>query len=487
MATLTLKKKTGGPSSHRKSPGKPGGPRSAAGDEQPERRKPLRGAGVSRVRPTLEQAQKERAERQAAYEARKAQAERSARAGRPDAPSRPARPSGPTERFGKPVDARFEHGTGRRRGDADMPSRERQPMGEGNFGRHPDDRFNDSFDERFRARPRDRFENRGAGQAAPQAAPVNRRPDERHRPPYETARRDQRRTTGPHGGFPAHPREERDEYASGGEAEGLRLSKRLSELGMASRREADEWIEAGWVRVDGKLAVLGQRVAPDAKIEIDPAAHKQQAQRVTILINKPIGYVSGQAEDGYEPASVLIKTDTHWEDDASGLKYHIGHSRGLAPAGRLDIDSTGLLVLTQDGRIAKALIGEDSQIEKEYLVRVEYVGLPGQTAEAPETPEPQEPGAEPRRPSELLPAQALALLNHGLSLDGVALRPAKVSWANEDQLRFVLREGRKRQIRRMCELVGLKVTALKRVRIGRITLSHLPVGQWRFLAPWERF
>jgi len=97
---------------------------------------------------------------------------------------------------------------------------------------------------------------------------------------------------------------------------------------MASRREADEWIEAGWVRVDGKLAVLGQRVTPEAKIEIDPAAHKQQAQRVTILLNKPIGYVSGQAEDGYEPASVLIKTDTHWEDDASGLKYHIGHSRG---------------------------------------------------------------------------------------------------------------------------------------------------------------
>jgi 23S rRNA pseudouridine2604 synthase len=85
------------------------------------------------------------------------------------------------------------------------------------------------------------------------------------------------------------------------------------------------------------------------------------------------------------------------------------------------------------------------------------------------------------------PAQDLALLNHGLELDGVQLKPAKVSWINEDQLRVVLREGRKRQIRRMCELVGLKVVGLKRVRIGRINLGHLPVGQWRYLAPWERF
>jgi 23S rRNA pseudouridine2604 synthase len=221
------------------------------------------------------------------------------------------------------------------------------------------------------------------------------------------------------------------------------------------------------VRVDGKMAVLGQRVGPDAKIEIDQAAHKEQAKQVTILLNKPIGYVSGQAEDGYEPASVLVKSANQWSEDASGIKYHIGHSRGLAPAGRLDIDSTGLLVLTQDGRIAKILIGEDSKVEKEYLVRVEYNGQ----------------GA----PMQQFPAQDLALLNHGLSLDDVQLKPAKVSWINDDQLRFVLREGRKRQIRRMCELVGLKVVGLKRVRIGRINLGHLPPGQWRFLTPWERF
>jgi 23S rRNA pseudouridine2604 synthase len=118
-----------------------------------------------------------------------------------------------------------------------------------------------------------------------------------------------------------------------------------------------------------------------------------------------------------------------------------------------------MLVLTQDGRIARQLIGEDSTIEKEYLVRV----------------------------SGTLDAQGLALLHHGLSLDGRALAPAKVSWQNQDQLRFVLREGRYRQIRRMCELVGLQVTGLKRIRIGRIPLGHLPLGQWRVLAEHERF
>jgi 23S rRNA pseudouridine2604 synthase len=234
-------------------------------------------------------------------------------------------------------------------------------------------------------------------------------------------------------------------------------------MGIASRREADDWIAAGWVRVNGKMAVLGQRVGRDAHIEVDPHARSQQALRVSIVINKPIGYVSGQAEDGYEPASVLIKPENRWGDDPSGLKFHPGHLRSLAPAGRLDIDSTGMLVLTQDGRIAKLLIGEDSVVEKEYLVRVEH----------------QHEGP--------VPESAIALLNHGLELDGVPLLPAKVSWQNEDQLRVVLREGRKRQIRRMCEAVGLKVVGLRRVRIGRIPLGHLPVGQWRYLAPWEHF
>ncbi|HET8871038.1 MAG TPA: pseudouridine synthase, partial [Aquabacterium sp.] len=251
----------------------------------------------------------------------------------------------------------------------------------------------------------------------------------------------------------------------------VRLSKLMSERGLASRREADEWIEQGWVRVNGEVVdELGTRVFPDVSIAIDPLARTQQAQRVTILLNKPIGYVSGQAEEGYEPAVVLIKPENRWSADRVSTQLTRGHLKNLAPAGRLDIDSTGLLVLTQDGRVAKALIGEDSGVEKEYLVRVQWMAQP----EAPDV-------------SRIVPPEAIEKLRFGLELDGRQLKPAKVSWQNEHQLRFVLREGRKRQIRRMCELVGLKVVGLKRVRMGRVALGDLPVGQWRFLRPDEQF
>jgi 23S rRNA pseudouridine2604 synthase len=244
-----------------------------------------------------------------------------------------------------------------------------------------------------------------------------------------------------------------------------RLSKRMAELGLCSRREADEWIVNGWVKVNGVvMSELGTRVSKSAEISVSKEAEQHQSEVVTILLHKPIGYVSGQAEDGYQPAIVLIHPDNQWQDDpllhhSQPREFQRGFLKGLAPAGRLDIDSTGLLVLTQDGRVARHLIGEDSTVEKEYLVRVEGD----------------------------LSYNNLDLLNHGLSLDGVKLKPAKVSWQNEHQLRFVLREGRKRQIRRMCELVGLKVLGLKRIRIGSITLGKLPIGEWRYLRPEERF
>ncbi|MFM7568464.1 MAG: pseudouridine synthase [Betaproteobacteria bacterium] len=234
----------------------------------------------------------------------------------------------------------------------------------------------------------------------------------------------------------------------------------MSELGLCSRREADEWIENGWVKVDGQvISTLGARISPNARIEIDPAAARHQSEQVTILLHKPIGYVSGQAEDGHQPAIVLIRPENRWSGDTSPVQFKPSHLRGLAPAGRLDIDSTGLLVFTQDGRVAKRLIGQDTEVEKEYLVRVE-----GSLSE-----------------------QGMKLLQHGLELDGVKLKPARVSWQNEHQLRFVLREGRKRQIRRMCELVGLVVTGLKRVRSGSVPLGPMPPGQWRYLRKDERF
>lgn len=246
--------------------------------------------------------------------------------------------------------------------------------------------------------------------------------------------------------------------------EPVRLSKRMSELGLCSRREADEWIARGWVRVDGIIvSELGSKVLPHQRVSVERQASAEQARRVTILLNKPVGYVSGQAEDGYKPAVTLINGGSRWKEDKAPVQFHPSQLRSLVPAGRLDIDSVGLLVLTQDGRIAKQLIGEDTSIEKEYLVRVQYT----------------KPGR--------LPDADLKLLNHGLSLDGKKLLPAKVRWQNDDQLSFILREGKKRQIRRMCEAVGLKVTGLKRVRIGRVKLGNLPPGQWRYLGPDEKF
>ncbi len=235
----------------------------------------------------------------------------------------------------------------------------------------------------------------------------------------------------------------------------------MADRGLCSRREADRYIEQGLVLVDGQVVnELGTRAYPHQKVELAAGAKLAQSQQVTVVLNKPIGFVSHDDDDRRYPAAVsLITPDRLWQPKPSLKPVSRLNTRGLAPAGRLDIDSTGLLVLTQNGRIARRLIGEDSTIEKEYLVRVE--------------------GS--------LSAQGLTLLNHGLSLDGAMLKPAKVSWQNEQQLRFVLREGKKRQIRRMCELVGLKVTGLKRIRIGQVALGKLPVGQWRLLAPTEKF
>lgn len=232
----------------------------------------------------------------------------------------------------------------------------------------------------------------------------------------------------------------------------------MSQRGLCSRREADKLIEQGLVLVDGeRVNTLGIKFAEDVKIELSRSAQAWQDARVTIVFNKPVGVVSAQAEDDYVPAVRLIKQESHSALDTSGLKLHNKHFAGLAPAGRLDIDSQGLLVLTQDGRIAKQLIGEDSDIEKEYLVRVR-----GDISEA-----------------------QIKRLCYGLSLDGKPLKPAKVRQLNPEQLQFILREGKKRQIRRMCDAVDLHVIGLKRVRVGELRLGKLAEGEWRFVRPEE--
>lgn len=243
----------------------------------------------------------------------------------------------------------------------------------------------------------------------------------------------------------------------------LRLSKLMSERGLCSRREADSYIASGLVRVNGLIvSELGTKVLPDVSITLEAEAMRNQKNLVTIILNKPIGYVSAQPEpgSGYEPAIRLVNDRNQF-----GLQKRIlqrGDLQGIAVVGRLDIDSQGLLIFTQDGRLAKRIIGEKSDVEKEYVVRVRYLG-----------PEPS------------LPREKLALLNYGLSIDGVKLKRAQVEWINDDQLRFVLNEGKKRQIRKMCEQVGLDIRGLKRVRVGKLTLGKLPEGQWRFLEEHE--
>ena len=241
-------------------------------------------------------------------------------------------------------------------------------------------------------------------------------------------------------------------------SEPVRLSKLMSQRGLCSRREADTLIEQGLVRVNGEIVnMLGIKFPEDVKIELTRRAQQQQAERVTIMLNKPVGVVSGQAEDGYIPAVRLITEETHSALDRHKQRLQKAHFKGLAPAGRLDIDSQGLLVFTQDGRIAKQLIGEHSDIEKEYLVRVE-----GDVRD-----------------------EQIRRLCFGLTLDGKPLKRAKVRQLNPEQLQFILREGKKRQIRRMCDAVGLKVTGLKRVRVGELRLGKLKEGEWRFVAPGE--
>jgi 23S rRNA pseudouridine2604 synthase len=496
MATLKLARKT-----------------AAAPSDPRKPRPPVRGAAAPRKRPTLAQAQAERAARTQADEApARPPRDRPARPldaqpdtrpttrpkaradARPDAPRSGTRSEARSDgrrdapaqaRSGARTDKRTETRTDNRADTRPAPRSDarrdtRPPAGSGTRPAARAETRSGAQSDRPHPRPHDTRPQARADTRGGEAPPVRARP----RPDAPPARSRPRPEAPPPRAVPARPASPRPQGArsapagdeaparrrspaaaarNDAEGEGERLSKRMAAQGLASRREADEWIEAGWVRVDGRMAVLGQRVHADARIDIDPRARGQQAQRVTILLNKPVGYVSGQAEDGYENAATLIRPETQWSGDRSGTKFQRSHLRGLAPAGRLDIDSVGLLVLTQDGRVAKQLVGDESRVEKEYLVRVQNL-QPGPLAEVD-----------------------LSLLQHGLELDGQPLRPAKVSWQNEDQLRFVLREGKKRQIRRMCEAVGLKVLGLKRVRIGSVALGPLPPGQWRYLQAHERF
>ena len=235
----------------------------------------------------------------------------------------------------------------------------------------------------------------------------------------------------------------------------VRVNKWLAQEGVCSRREAEALIESGLVSINGeKVTSPGHKIAPGETLTLQEKAARRLDAKLTVLVNKPTGYVSATPERDQVPAvRLLTRKALHGEAGVMPSRRH-----KLAPVGRLDQDSHGLLILSEDGVVAKAVIGPDSRMEKEYEVRVR---------------------------GQVTPAR-LARLRHGLSLDGRRLKAADVSDEGGGWLRFVLREGRNRQIRRMCDLVGLSVIDLRRVRIGPLALGDLPKGKWREITPGER-
>lgn len=235
----------------------------------------------------------------------------------------------------------------------------------------------------------------------------------------------------------------------------IRLAKRLADMLPCSRREAELYIEGGYVRVDGELVEeAGARVAPEQSVELAQDATLLEIVPVTILYNKPAGVNAGVGKDG-PPVLHQLGAD-NLAPAARGQRFLKRHLVNLTLDPPLETMAGGLVALTQDFRVARKL-GEG--LEQEIIVEVE-----GRIAD-----------------------NGLALLNHGLPFNGKALPPIKVSWQNETRLRFAVKNARPGQIEHMCKMVGLTVVAMKRIRIGRIAMSSLPVGEWRYLTEYERF
>ena len=254
----------------------------------------------------------------------------------------------------------------------------------------------------------------------------------------------------------------------------IRLNQLLTQKSLCSRRQADVWIQNNWVFVDGVVCnTLGSKVDPHSQIRISPLAQQEKAQEKTILLYKPFDYVSGPTAENYPIVHSLITLENYFNLSDSKNKLIKPSSpppssqflkmaqdpRQLSVAGRLDIDSSGLMVLTQNGVIARQLIDPIHPVDKEYVVKFR-----GQLSE-----------------------KHMNEFRRGLMLDGIKLRPIEIRKTQAQEVLMVLREGKKRQIRRMFEHFDLEVSFLKRIRIGRIKLGPLPLGQWRFLSNHEKF
>jgi len=239
-----------------------------------------------------------------------------------------------------------------------------------------------------------------------------------------------------------------------------RINKWMAQAGVCSRREAEAFIEQGFVSIDGETVTEpGRKIEAGQTLVLNDSAQKALGAQMTLVIHKPEGMVSAHPEPHQQAAFSLITRDRLWapREDFGRIRIPAADD-SFPPLGRLDQDSRGMLLLSEDGVLAKAVIGPESEIEKEYLVRVR-----GEITD-----------------------RKIAGLRHGLYLDGRALLPAKVTLIEDQQLRIILKEGRNRQIRRMCEAVGLYVSDLLRIRVGPVQMGGLPEGMWRPLHPQER-
>lgn len=234
--------------------------------------------------------------------------------------------------------------------------------------------------------------------------------------------------------------------------EAVRLAKLVAELSACSRREAELYIAGGWVKVDGQVVELPQFMVAGQKVEIDPKAKAVPVEPVTIVLHQRLGLND-------EAVASLLRADTQAADDHSHIRVLQQHFVRMTPCLPLEPGASGMSVFTQDFRVSRKLVDGAATVEQEYVAEIA-----GELSE-----------------------EGLKLLNHGLVFNGKPLSPAKVSRQSETRLRFALKGVRMGQIAFMCDSVGLQLLSLRRLRIGRLSMGKLPAGQWRYLAPYEKF
>ena len=234
--------------------------------------------------------------------------------------------------------------------------------------------------------------------------------------------------------------------------EPIRLARRVVELTGCSRSEAEQYIEGGWVTVNGETVEAPQHPVTDERVEIDPAAELGAGEPATLLLHKPAGVA-------WQDAAALATPATHAADDDSGMRALKRHLHRLTPLVPLDTDASGLLVLSQDGRVSRKLTEDYAQIEQEFVVEV--CGDAG--------------------------PYTLSRIGHVPTYQGRGLAPCKVSWQNEVRLRFAIKNVQPGELRHRCREGGLEVVSIRRLRIGGVSLSKLPVGHWRYLPTGKRF